>query len=85
MESAGCVDGGGLAKIGLEVGHDAGIDFAVARFFVGEKSNRAGRILNFRKVHFSCEGDGRVKSVTGANKESAGGFDGESPHPTCET
>ena len=36
LKSAGCIDGGGLAKIGLEVGHDTGIDFAVARFFVGE-------------------------------------------------
>ncbi len=36
MESAGRVDGGGLAKIRLEVGHDAGIDFEVARFFVSE-------------------------------------------------
>ena len=36
LESARCVDGGGLAKIGLEVGHDTGIDLAVARFFVGE-------------------------------------------------
>ena len=85
LESAGCVDGGGLAKIGLEVGHDTGIDFAVARFFVGEKSDRAGGILNLGKVHFGGEGDGCVKSVTGASEESAGGFDGESAHPTCET
>jgi hypothetical protein len=85
LESAGCVDGGGLAKIGLEVGHDTRIDFAVPRFFVGEESDRAGGILNLRKIHFGREGDGCVKSVTGAREESAGGFDGESTHPTRET
>ena len=41
--------------------------------------------MNLGKVHFGCEGDRRVKSVTGASEESAGGFDGESAHPTCET
>jgi hypothetical protein len=85
LESAGCVDGGGLSKIGLEVGNDMGVDFAVARFFVGEETNTAGGVLNLGKVHFGCEGDRCVKSVTGAGEESTCGFDGESPHPTCET
>ena len=85
MESARRVDGGGLAKIGLEVGHDTRIDFAVASLFVGEKSDHTGGILNLGKVHFGCEGDRCMKSVTGASEESAGGFDGESPHPTCKT
>jgi len=85
LESARCIDGGRLAKIGLEVVHDTGIDFAVARFFVGEESDRAGGILNLGKVHLGCEGDRCVKSVTGASEESAGGFDGESTHPTCKT
>jgi hypothetical protein len=85
LESAGCVDGGGLTKIGLEVGHDTGIDFAVASLFVGEESDTAGGILNLGKVHFGCEGDGSVKSMTGASEESAGGFDGKSAHPTCKT
>jgi len=60
LGSAGGVDQGGGAEVGLEVGHPLGIDFKKARSLVGEEADLAGFIFPLGKFHLPDKSDGGV-------------------------
>jgi len=65
LETAGGVDQGGGAEVGLEVGHPLGIDFKKAGSLVSEEADLAGFIFPVGKFHFPNKRDGGVGGTGG--------------------